>query len=144
MVHGEGDIRGVSLEGLDTAFRKVVPDFDRLIVASRDHVWLVVAVVVFDEVHAAFFVGVEAEVWCGVGDGPDFDGAVEAGGSKCISVFWVDSNIHNVVSVALEDLECGQRLSRRNVGETENRLCGIYWDTCVSMSAIVQKSIPGG
>jgi len=68
----------MSLEGSGAAFRKVVPDFDRLIVASRNHVWLVVAVVVFDEVHAAFFVGVEAEVWCGVGDGPDFGGAVEA------------------------------------------------------------------
>ena len=51
----------MSLEGLDATFRKVDPDFDRLIVASRNHVWLV-----------------EAEVWCGVGDGPDFDGAVEA------------------------------------------------------------------
>ena len=54
----------MSLEGLDAVFRKVVPDFDLLIVASRNHVWLVVAVVVFDEVHAPFFVGVEAEVWC--------------------------------------------------------------------------------
>jgi len=105
VVHGEGDVRFVSPEGLDAAFRKVVPDFDRLIIASRNHVWRVVAVVVFDEVHATVFVGVEAEVWCGVGDGPDFDGAVEAGGSKCISVFRVDSNIHNVVSVALEDVK---------------------------------------
>jgi len=96
----------VSLEGLDATFRKVVPDFDRLIVASRNHVWLV-----------------EAEVWCGVGDGPDVDGAVEAGGIKCISIFRVDSNIHNVVSVALEDLEVSQTLKRD--GETENRLCGI-------------------
>jgi len=64
--------RCVSFEGSGAAFRKVVPDFDRLIVTSRNHVWLVVAVVVFDEVHAAFFVGIE------VGDGPDFDGAVEA------------------------------------------------------------------
>jgi len=38
------------------------PDVDRPIVASRNRVWLVVAVVVFDEGHAAFFVGVEAEV----------------------------------------------------------------------------------
>jgi len=52
-----------------------------------------------------------------VGDGPDFDGAVEAGGSKCISVVQVDSNIHNVVSVALENLEVGQILTRRNVME---------------------------
>jgi len=57
----------VSVEGLDAAFRKVVPDFDRLIVASRNHVWLAVAVAVFNEVHAAFFVGVEADDWYGVG-----------------------------------------------------------------------------
>src|SRR5882757_7485069 len=117
MVHGEGDVRRVSLEGLDAAFRKVIPDFDSSVVASRNHVWLVVAMVVFDEVHAAFLVGVEAEVWCGVGYRPYLDGAVEAGGSKSISVFWVDSNIHNVVGVALGDLEGGQTLSRQNLVE---------------------------
>lgn len=71
--------------------------------------------IVFDEVHAAFFVGVEAEVWCGVGDGPDFDGAVEAGGSKSISVLRIDGDIHNVVGVTLEDLEVGQPLSRQSL-----------------------------
>lgn len=103
----------MSLKGLDAAFRKVVPDFDGFVVASRNHVWLVITMVVFNEVHAAFLVSVEAEVWCRVGDGPDFDSAIKAGGSKGISVFWIDSNIHNVVSVALEDLGVGQTMSRR-------------------------------
>jgi len=119
------DVRCVSLEGLGAAFRKVVPDFDRLIVASRNHVWLVVAVVASDEVHAAFFVGIESEGWYGFGDGPDFDGAVEAGRSRCISVFRFDSNIHNVVSVALEDLEVGQTRSRRNVMEKRRIDCAV-------------------
>jgi len=58
-------------------------------------------------------------------DGPDFDGTVEAGGSKCISVFRVDSNIHNVVSVALKNLEVGQTLSRRNVMEKRRIDCAV-------------------
>ena len=111
----------MSLKGLDAAFRKVVPDFDGFVVAGCNHVWLVIAIVVFNEVHAAFLVGVEAEVWCGVGDRPDFDSAIEAGGSKGISVFWVDRNIHNVVGVALEDLGAGQTLflSRRSLAEKQ-------------------------
>ena len=98
----------MSLEGLDAALRKVVPDFDSLVITGRNHVWFVVAVVVFDEVYAAFFMGVDAEVWCRVGNGPDFDGAIEAGGSKSISVLRVDGNIHDVVRVTLEDLAVGQ------------------------------------
>jgi len=43
---------------------------DDLVVASCNHVWLIVAMVVFDEVHAVFLVGVEAEVRCGVGNEP--------------------------------------------------------------------------
>jgi hypothetical protein len=42
---------------------------------------------VFSKVHTAILVGVEAEGWCGVGYRPDFDSAVEAGGSKGICVF---------------------------------------------------------
>lgn len=34
---GEGDVRFVSLESVDAVFREVVPDFDRLIVASGTH-----------------------------------------------------------------------------------------------------------
>ena len=37
LAHGEGDIRFVSLESLDAAFRKVVPDLDGLVVASGTH-----------------------------------------------------------------------------------------------------------
>ena len=111
----------MSLEGLDTAFRKVVPDFDSFIVTGCNHVWFIVAVVVFDEVHAAFFVGVEAEVRCGVGNGPDFDSAIEAGSSKSISVLRVDGNIHDVVRVTLEDLAVGQTLARRSLVEKRRR-----------------------
>ena len=112
----------MSLEGLDAAFRKVIPDFDSFVVASRNHVRLVIAVVVFDGVHAALLVGVETEVWCGAGDRPHLDGAVEASGSKSISVFWIDGNIHNVVGVTLEDLE-GRSNSvwAKLGGETKNR-----------------------
>jgi hypothetical protein len=62
VVHGEGGARRGSLEGLDAAFREVVSDFDGFVVASRNLVWPVVAVVVFNEVHAAILVGVEAVV----------------------------------------------------------------------------------
>jgi hypothetical protein len=107
----------MSLEGLDAAFRKVVPDFDSLVITGRNHVWFVVAVVVFDEVYAAFFMGVDAKVWCRVGDRPDFDGAVEAGSRKGISIFRVDGDIHNVVSVTLEDLEVVNTVSEKLDGE---------------------------
>ena len=42
------------------------PRFVGFVVTGRNHVWLVVAVVVFDGSHVAFFVGVEDECWCGV------------------------------------------------------------------------------
>lgn len=36
-LHGEGDIRCVSLEGLRVAFQKVVPDFGRSLIASGNN-----------------------------------------------------------------------------------------------------------
>ena len=42
------------------------PRFVGFVVTSRNHVWLIVAVVVSDGSHVAFFVDVEDECWCGV------------------------------------------------------------------------------
>ncbi len=37
-LHGEGDIRCVSVAGLRVAFQKVAPVFDRLFIFSRTHI----------------------------------------------------------------------------------------------------------
>lgn len=44
---------------------------------------------------------------------PDFDGAVETSGSEGIGVFWVECYVHDVVSVALEDLAYRDDMSVR-------------------------------
>jgi hypothetical protein len=120
VVHGEGDVRGVSLEGLDAAFREVAPDFDSFVVASRTLVWLVHRCrSSIQRSSHRLLVGVKPVVRYGVQDRPDFDGAVEVGGSKGISDFWVDSYIHNVVGVAMEELGVGQTQSRRNLVEKQ-------------------------
>ena len=58
------------------------PRFLGFVVTGRNHVWVIVAVVVFDGGRAAFFVGFEHEGWCGVGEQPDFDGVVEGAVAK--------------------------------------------------------------
>jgi len=85
----------VSVEGLDAAFRKVDPDFDRLIVASRNHVWLVIAVIVFDEVHAAFSWASKLKF----GVGLEMDQTLTVRSRQAVAnVFRVASNIHIVLS----------------------------------------------
>ena len=65
--------------------------------------------------------------------GPDFDGAVEAGGGRSIRVCCIDSNIHDsVVDVALEDLKVGRSNSvqAKPGGETKNRRSGTTNGIC--------------
>ena len=91
-MYGEGDVRCLFLEGLDAAYRKVVQD---LLALSS-----LVAIMCSCRCRGS----IRRRSCCL----SDFDGPVEAGGSKSIRVFCVDSNIHDsVVGVVLEGLEIG-------------------------------------
>ena len=91
----------MTLKGLNTSFRLVVPDFDEFVVACCDEIGFIRGVVVVDMVDS-LIMGIQSVVRCGGGEGPNFYGTIEARGCKCVRVFWVDSERHDIVCVAFE------------------------------------------
>ena len=71
----KGNIVGMALHRLDTAFAQIVPDFDGLVVASGYEVRLVGARVKVDIVNA-FVMCVHGKIGGRGADGPHFDGTV--------------------------------------------------------------------
>lgn len=61
------DVGRMSLEGLDTRFRLVIPDFDEFIVAGGNEIGFVATVIVVDVVDS-LVVGVEGEIGSGGGE----------------------------------------------------------------------------
>ena len=51
-------------------------------------------------------VRIESEVGSRRAEGPDFDRAIETGGSEGVGIFWVEGEVHDVVRVTFEDLAC--------------------------------------
>ena len=104
MENDEEDVVGVTFEGLNAAFAKVIPDFDGLVVAGGHKVWPICARV---EVHVVdtLFVGVHSEIWIWGSQRPHFDGSIETGRGEGVGVFGVDGDIHNVVGMTLVDLQ---------------------------------------
>ena len=116
----KGDVVGVALHGLDAGPGEVVEDLDGAVVAGGDEVGLVGAGVEVDEVDAAALVGLEGEVGGGGGEGPHFDGAVEAGGGEGVGVLGVEGEVHDVVGVSFEDL--GGELEDEITSNTRNNI----------------------
>lgn len=89
---------------LYAALGEVIPDFNGLVVAGGDEIWLICARVKVDVVDA-FVVGFHGKVGYWGTNGPHFDGTVKAGRDKGVGVFWVEGDIHDVVCVALVCLQ---------------------------------------
>ncbi len=106
MKRHRGDVLQVALQRLHTSLVLVVPDLDSSIVRTRDKVRLVATVVVVDTVDA-LLVAFEREVGMIRAQLPHFDGLVERGAREGVVIFRVDHDLHDVVSVALEDLLAG-------------------------------------
>lgn len=123
---GERDIRRVTLERLNARFGMIIPNFDKTVreydsdqclpisigtsstvplpvVSSGNKVGLVTSVVVFYVIDT-FIVGIEREIGCVRPERPDFDGTVQASGSKRVGVFRVERQVHDVMRVSLKDL----------------------------------------
>ncbi len=83
----------------------VIPDLDGPVVRGCQKIWLVGMGIVVDVVDTLGLVGLESEVGMGGSEVPDLDGPVQACGGKGIGVLGVDGQTHDVVAVALKDLD---------------------------------------
>lgn len=92
----------MSFKRLNTRFCLVIPDLHEFIVASGNEIGLVAAVVVVDVIDS-LIVGIESEIGGGGGEGPDFDGPIEARGGECVGIFGVDGEGHDVVAMSFKD-----------------------------------------
>jgi hypothetical protein len=96
----------MALERLHAGLVLVVPDLDELVVGARDEVRLVAGERVLDGVDA-LLVALEREVRIGRIEAPDLDSAVERRRGERVGVLGVDSDLHDVVRVTLEDHRVG-------------------------------------
>lgn len=94
----------MAFESCNESFRGVIPNLDGAIIGSGQEIWLVRLRVVFDMVDSLRLMRLESEVGRGTPQTPDFDGAIQTGGSKSVCVLGVDGQTHDIVRVALKHL----------------------------------------
>ena len=101
----ERDIAGVTLEGCDQSLGCVIPNLDSAVVRGSEQVRLVGLRVVINVVDALSVVCIESIVGGARAQTPNLDGAVQTCRGEGVGVLGVDGQTHNVVAVALEDLD---------------------------------------
>jgi hypothetical protein len=91
---------GVAFHRLDAALAKIIPYFDRLVVARRHEVRPVRPRIEIDIVDP-LVVSVHREVGIRRTEGPHLDRPIETGRCKRVGVFRVKSDVHDIVRVAV-------------------------------------------
>jgi len=104
MKTSERYIGRVTLKGLNTRFRLIIPDLDEFIIACGNEVGFITTVIVVDVVDP-LIVGVKGEIGSRGCEGPDFDGSIETRGSKGVRVLGVDGEGHNIMGVPLKSTD---------------------------------------
>jgi len=96
-------IIGITLDSLYTAFGEVIPDLDRLVVSGSDEIRMIGTRIKVDVIDTLIMC-MDCKVGMWRTERPHFDGAIETGRCECVCVFWVECNVHNVVSVSVKYL----------------------------------------
>ena len=104
MKNDEEDVVCVTFKGLDATFTEIIPEFDGFVVAGGYEVRSICSRV---EIHVVdtFIVSVHSEIRIRGSQRPHFDGPIQTRGSKGVGVFGIYGDIHDVVGVALVDLQ---------------------------------------
>lgn len=87
----------------DVTTHLIIPNLDCAIIGATEDIGLVAAGVVIDAVHT-FLVTLEGVVMGGTAEAPNLDGPIETGTGKGVGVLGIELDLHNVMSMTLEDL----------------------------------------
>ena len=93
----------MTLHSLYAASGEVIPDLNRLVVSGSDEIRTIKTRTEVDVIDTLIMcIHSKFSMWRA--ERPHFDGAIETGRRECVCVFWVECNVHDVVSVSVEYL----------------------------------------
>lgn len=97
------DVLSVTVQGVDTRLRLVIPDLDESVVGTGHEVRFVASGIVVDAIDA-LVVALHREIRRSRAEIPNFDCLIQTGRRKCVVVLRVDDELHHVMTVTLEHL----------------------------------------
>ena len=98
-----GNVMRMSIECLHTTFRLEIPNFDKLIVGTRNKVWPLTTAEIFNAVYP-LFVSFKGEVRAILPDRPYLNGSIKRGRSESVCVFWIKHGLHHIMGMPFEHL----------------------------------------